>query len=72
VDCAADTLGGIGKSLNFRVDVDIRKPLRRGVKTIVRDTTIWIRLKYVKLPDFCYACGLLGHNYQTCERYDDG
>ena len=71
VDCNIDALGGIGKSLNFRVDVDIRRPLRRGVKTVVRDSTIWIRLKYVRLPDFCYVCGLLGHTYQNCERYDE-
>ena len=72
VDCAEETLGGIGKSLNFRVEVDIRKSLRRGVKTIMRDTIIWIRVKYVKLPDFCYACGLLGHNYKNCEHYVEG
>ena len=30
VGCVDDTLGGIDKSLNFRVDVDISKPLRRG------------------------------------------
>ena len=72
VDCIEDSLGGISKTLNFRVDVDIRKPLRRGVKTLVRGTAIWIRLKYVKLPDFCYACGLLGHTYRSCGLFEEG
>ena len=70
--CVDDNLGGIGKSLNFRVDINIHKPLRRGVKTIVRDSPMWIRLRYVKLPDFCYVCGLLGHSFKSCEHYVDG
>jgi len=60
VDCVEESLCGIDKSLNFRVDVDVHRPLQRGVKTIVEGTTIWIQLKYVKLPDFCYACASWG------------
>ncbi|KAJ8434434.1 hypothetical protein Cgig2_025404 [Carnegiea gigantea] len=26
---------------------------------------------YVKLPDFCYACGKLGHVYQGCALFDE-
>ena len=70
--CVDETLGGIDKSLNFRVDVDISKPLRRGIRTIVGGATIWIRLKYVKLPDFCYICGRLGHDYKSCEMFTEG
>jgi len=62
VDCVEETLAGIDKSLNFRADVNVFKPLQRGVKTVVGGSTIWIHLKYVKLPDFCYACGKLGQD----------
>jgi len=72
VDCVEDALGGIDKSLNFRVDIDVSKPLWRGIRTSVGGATIWIRLKYVKLPDFCYACGKLGHGYKSCEHFSDG
>ena len=72
VGCVDDTLGGIDKSLNFRVDVDISKPLRRGVRTVVGGATIWIRLRYVKLPDFCYACGRLGHDFKSCDLFLEG
>ena len=26
---------------------------------------VW--LKYVKLPDFCYGCGCLGHVLEACD-----
>ena len=44
VDCVEDNLGGIDKSLNFRVDVDVFNPLRIGIKTVVGGFIIWIRL----------------------------
>ncbi|KAJ8424699.1 hypothetical protein Cgig2_018506 [Carnegiea gigantea] len=28
---------------------------------------MWIRFKFVKLPDFCYGCGRLGHTLKDCE-----
>jgi len=33
-------------------------------------TLSWFKMKYVKLPDFCYACGMLGHIYHRCELYN--
>ncbi|KAJ8419856.1 hypothetical protein Cgig2_006836 [Carnegiea gigantea] len=29
----------------------------------------WCKMKYVKLSNFCYACGLLGHIYKRCKLY---
>jgi len=72
VDCVDESLYGIDKSLNFRADVDVHRPLRRGVKMIVEGTTIWICLKYVKLLDFCYICGKFGHSCKNCEKFEDG
>ncbi|KAJ8429452.1 hypothetical protein Cgig2_015304 [Carnegiea gigantea] len=31
---------------------------------------LWITIKYVKLPDICYACGVLGHVYRRCCLFD--
>jgi len=31
---------------------------------------IWIKFKYLKLPDFCYGCGVLGHTLKACEVLD--
>ena len=72
VDWVEESSGGIDKTLNFRVDVDVFRPLRRGVRTVVGGATLWIRLKYVKLPDFCYACGKLGHSYKNCDQFVEG
>jgi len=33
----------------------------------VAGKTLWIRFKYVKLPDFCYGCGRLGHVLAACD-----
>ena len=43
------------------MDIDINKPLRCGVKIVVKSKAIWIDLGYVKLPDFCPRCGRVGH-----------
>uniref|UniRef100_A0A0A9A291 CCHC-type domain-containing protein n=1 Tax=Arundo donax TaxID=35708 RepID=A0A0A9A291_ARUDO len=68
---------GWGEFLRIKVQLDISKPLIRG---------LWIRLdeeiecnglrsirhffivKYEKLPNFCYICGKIGHIEEECER----
>ncbi|KAJ8437262.1 hypothetical protein Cgig2_010087 [Carnegiea gigantea] len=49
------------------VGKDISKPLRRGIYVKIVDKQLWIKFKYVKLPDFCFKSGKLGH---TLLRYD--
>lgn len=61
---------GWSKYMRFRVDLRLDKPLRRGMRIGVQQGSKWIKLKYEKLIDFCFACGLLGHNYQQCLGYD--
>ncbi|KAJ8450416.1 hypothetical protein Cgig2_002101 [Carnegiea gigantea] len=67
VGCYDATMFGIDKALCFRVDIDISNPLRRGIYIKVADRQIWIRFKYVRLPDFCYGCGKLGHVLAGCD-----
>lgn len=45
----------MGRYLRVKVMLDIHKPLMRGGKQL------WCPLRYEFLPNFCYACGLLGH-----------
>ncbi|KAJ8436222.1 hypothetical protein Cgig2_006909 [Carnegiea gigantea] len=68
--CDKALLVGVDRSINFQVDLDITKPLKRGICVKSQDKLIWITFKYVKLADFCYVCGLLEHTYKGCEMYD--
>ncbi|KAJ8448926.1 hypothetical protein Cgig2_030782 [Carnegiea gigantea] len=51
------------KALKIKADCDLKKPLRQGLMVKMNGTPSWFKMKYVKLLDFCYACGLLGHVY---------
>ncbi|KAJ8452677.1 hypothetical protein Cgig2_005013 [Carnegiea gigantea] len=51
----------------FRVGIDISKPLRRGIHIQIADKQLWIRFNYVKLSEFCYRCGKLGHVLISCD-----
>ncbi|KAJ8437043.1 hypothetical protein Cgig2_025890 [Carnegiea gigantea] len=61
---------GVDKSLCFRVDIDITKPLIRGTGILIDKKPLWIRIGYVKLQDFCYGCGRLDHVYLGCDSYN--
>nr|XP_048321271.1 uncharacterized protein LOC125419422 [Ziziphus jujuba var. spinosa] len=57
----------LGKFMRVRVQLDITKPLRRGMKIALQhDDHIWVEIQYEKLPDFCYRCGLLGYTLKDC------
>lgn len=58
------------KALKIRIDCDLHKPLRRGLMLKVNGESTWFKMKYHKLLDFCYACGMLGHIYRRCNHYD--
>jgi hypothetical protein len=68
----ADEKGmAVGEFLRVKVQLDIRKPLMRGVTVDVgegaEEKTKWCPLVYEYLPDFCYTCGLIGHIDRFCE-----
>ncbi|KAH7855032.1 hypothetical protein Vadar_020421 [Vaccinium darrowii] len=63
--------------LRVRVEINTSQPLSKGLwireKTGVSNDR-WISFKFEKLPDFCYACGRLGHDNKSCRfvsRSDD-
>ncbi|KAK8698521.1 hypothetical protein V6N13_114633 [Hibiscus sabdariffa] len=62
-------LGGcVGEFLRILVRVDIRKPLRRCVLlgNAPGKPATPCPLRYERLPEFCYFCGLVGHALATC------
>jgi len=61
VDCEDNIIFGADRSLCFRADIEVAKPLRREVNVLLAGKPTWIQIKNVKLPDFCYGCGRLGH-----------
>ena len=61
--------GGKGNYLRVRVRIDITKPLHRVRKVWSKGSVIGCEnLKYKRLPNFCYWCGLVSHDARDCER----
>ncbi|KAJ8446533.1 hypothetical protein Cgig2_027495 [Carnegiea gigantea] len=60
-----------GDHLKFRVDLDITGQLMCGMRVNIAGKPKWIKLKYVRLPNFCCGCGLLGHVYRGCISYNN-
>lgn len=66
IDC--DLSGSvIGKFLRIRVEIDVSKPLCRVLHADFKGQTITISLKYERLPDFCFFCGIIGHTLKDCD-----
>ena len=59
--------GKDGKHIKILVEVNIEKPLLRGTIVRMNGSARWIEFRYEKCPDFCYCCGLLGHNEKNCK-----
>lgn len=60
-----DPNGGWTEFMGLKVKINIFKPLRRVMKLVSKDgeETIGV-IKYERLSDFCYLCGLIGHTIQ--------
>ncbi|XP_062152170.1 uncharacterized protein LOC133860613 [Alnus glutinosa] len=67
IDVTGDGVGW-GRYLRIRVSVDITKPLERGRAIVLNGKSIWVLLKYEKLPQFCYHCGRIYHEDKACPR----
>ncbi|KAK3123280.1 hypothetical protein QOZ80_8AG0627820 [Eleusine coracana subsp. coracana] len=66
-----------GAYLRGRVEIDVNKPIRRGVMfKIVGNKPEWFVVQYEKLSFYRYSCGLIGHREIECivqtERNSEG
>lgn len=59
-----------GKFLRMKINVDISKPLKRGMSVLVGGVKLWLPIKYEGLPIFCYNCGMIGHTLKLCDAID--
>ncbi|MFQ6657893.1 hypothetical protein Gotur_027375 [Gossypium turneri] len=53
--------------MRIRVQVDIRRPLKRKKLLEYRGRKSYVRFKYERLTLFCFYCGKLCHNDSFCE-----
>ncbi|KAH1046715.1 hypothetical protein J1N35_037499 [Gossypium stocksii] len=59
--------------MRLKIIIDILKPLRKIVKVISKEGTETIGvIKYERIPDFCYVCGIIGHTMKKCQNKRQG
>ncbi|KAH9715526.1 putative reverse transcriptase/RNA-dependent DNA polymerase [Citrus sinensis] len=62
----------IGEYARIRVSINITQPLERTLFLKQEDEIdIPMSVVYERLPNFCYCCGIIGHQYKECGKYQD-
>ncbi|TXG51438.1 hypothetical protein EZV62_023962 [Acer yangbiense] len=71
VELLADSRECWGRFIRVKVRIDISKPLLRCLRLNVDDSgeVTTVILLYERLPEFCYACCIIGHGLRDC--HDD-
>ncbi|KAJ1397238.1 Zinc finger, CCHC-type [Sesbania bispinosa] len=58
---------GKGSYIRVLVEMDISNPLLPGINAGSKmDGVFWVEFQYEKLPQFCYSCGIIGHDEENC------
>lgn len=55
--------------IRARVRINVFKPLSTGCWVPRRNLPkVWVFIKYERLQDFCYKCGVMGHDQRKCQK----
>jgi hypothetical protein len=59
-----------GEYLRIKVRINIMKPLMRGMMIQLGEEgrNKWCPFRYEFLSEFCYNCGIIGHDEKSCLR----
>ncbi|TXG70163.1 hypothetical protein EZV62_005098 [Acer yangbiense] len=73
IEIPADSKECWGKFMRVKVELDISKPLKRWLRLKLdkSNNIVVVGLKYERLPDFCFACGKIGHVLKECSDDED-
>ncbi|KAJ1376678.1 Zinc knuckle CX2CX4HX4C [Sesbania bispinosa] len=68
LDADVFEIQGRGSFVKVQVQLVIDKPLLHGINVGSRkDGVFWVELQYERIPQFCYSCGIIGHEDSGCE-----
>lgn len=56
--------------LRIRVGINVLKPLLCAIKLRINDKARFYKVRYERLPNFCYICGHLNHVFEDCNKRD--
>lgn len=67
VDFVEDGKPHWNRFIRVRVEINLLSPLLPGI-FLPRPghNDVWVGLKYKKLPELCYLCGIIGHLEKEC------
>ncbi|KAH9685370.1 CCHC-type domain-containing protein [Citrus sinensis] len=69
-DIEADEAGEcLGQFAKVRISVNITQPLKKVVYLQQEGEKIQMPVLYEKLPDFCFCCAHIGHQFKECLNY---
>lgn len=63
-----DVGGRDERHIKILVDLDLNKPLLRGIMLKYKMAKHWVEFRYEQLPIFCFYCGRIGHNEKLCSQ----
>ncbi|KAL9451795.1 hypothetical protein AB3S75_013380 [Citrus x aurantiifolia] len=56
--------------IQVRISIDIMKRLKKVIRIQQENgKEIMVGVVYEKLPDFCFCCGFIGHQFRECAQY---